>query len=39
MADQPGTLEIIARELASAIEPLKDKLTPETAPAFLVVCR
>jgi hypothetical protein len=35
MADQPGTLEVIAREFASALEPLKDKLAPEAAPAFL----
>ena len=35
MADQPGTIEVIARELASALEPLKDKLAPDAAPAFL----
>jgi len=35
MADQPGTLEVIAREVATALEPLKDKLSPEGAPAFL----
>jgi len=35
MADQPGTVEVIARELAGALEPLKDKMTPEAAPAFL----
>ena len=35
MADQPGTIEVIARELAGALEPLKDKMTPEAAPSFL----
>src|SRR5690554_1827888 len=32
---QPGTIEVIALELASALEPLKDRLTPEAAPALL----
>ena len=35
MADQPGTVDVIARELASALIPLQDRLTPEAAPAFL----
>ncbi|MDV3220317.1 DUF6603 domain-containing protein [Intrasporangium sp.] len=35
MADQPGTVDVIARELASALIPLQERLAPEAAPAFL----
>src|SRR5690606_39576461 len=35
MAAQPGTLEVIARELAVALEPLRARLTPEAAPELL----
>ncbi|BEP14782.1 hypothetical protein acdb102_30930 [Acidothermaceae bacterium B102] len=35
MADQPGTLEVIARELAVALGPLEDRLAAGNAEAFL----
>src|SRR5690554_1345062 len=35
MAAQPGTLEVIARELATALEPLRERMTPEAAPELL----
>lgn len=35
MADQPGTLEVIARELGTALAPLESKLTGDNAVGFL----
>jgi hypothetical protein len=35
MADQPGTLEVIARELATALGPLEARLSGDSAAAFL----
>ena len=35
MPDQPGTLEVIARELATALRPLEDKLASGNATSFL----